>query len=155
MDFLRSLRLQFCPLKKDDPDFGKLLYMYISNHPEKSYWECEWKFPPTRTIISISLPGDELGPYPEVRAFYKEIILKYEEVLALVRPQLSVLFKERFNKELPADIYSELKLSGFSLDGIQSHPFKWNISFETIGDKWLGIMIPFEGDTPHKAVVDD
>lgn len=154
MGFLRSLRLQFCPLKKDDSDFGKLLYMYISNHPERSYWECEWKFPPTGTIISISLPGNEAGPYSESRAFYKEIIAKYETILRTVRPQLSIVFKEWLNKELPEDIFSELKLAGFGLDDGKSNPIRWDISFETTGNKWLGIMIPFEGEIPQKAVVD-
>lgn len=154
MGFLRSLRLQFCPLKKNDPDFGKLLYMYISNHPEKSYWECEWKFSPTGTIISISLPGNESGPYPESREFYKEIIPKYEKIIALVRSQLSTVFKEWLNKELPTDIFSEIKLSGFGLDDARSCSLKWDIKFETTGNKWLGIIIPFEGEMPQKEVVD-
>lgn len=154
MGVLRSLRFLFFPLKKDDPDFGRLIYMYISNHPERSYWECEWKFPPTGTVVSISLPGDESGPYPESRTFYKEIIPKYEKILTLVRTQLSIVFKEWLNKELPLDISSELKLSGFDLEEVRARPLKWNISFETIGDKWLGIIIPFEDETPQKAIVD-
>src|SRR5258705_93349 len=69
-NFLHSLKLQFAPPKINDPDFGPLLYMYISNHPERSYWECEWLFPKTETDISISLPGDESGPTKEARIFY-------------------------------------------------------------------------------------
>jgi len=30
----------------------------------------------------------------------------------------------------------------------------WDVSFETIGDKWIGIIIPFIGDTAQKAIVD-
>lgn len=154
MGFLRSLKLQFFPLRKDDPEFGRLLFMYISNHPERSYWECEWKFPPTGTIISISLPGDESGPYSQSRAFYKEIVPKFQTILELVRPQLNIAFKEWLDKEIPKDIFSELKLSGLGLDDGKSHPLKWDISFETTGSKWLGIMIPFEGEMPQKAIVD-
>ena len=84
MGYFRSLRLQYFPLKKVDTVFGKLLYMYIPNDSQKSYWECEWKFPPTDTVISISLPGDESGPYDESRAFYKDLISKYEKILSLV-----------------------------------------------------------------------
>ena len=45
MKILRSFKLRFKPPKINDPDFGQLTFMYISDHPERSYWEGEWLFP--------------------------------------------------------------------------------------------------------------
>ena len=44
MNLFKSLKLQFRPPKIDDPEFGQLTFMYISNHPERSYWEAETRF---------------------------------------------------------------------------------------------------------------
>ncbi len=30
--------------------FGTLTFIYVSQNPERSYWECEWRFPSTRRI---------------------------------------------------------------------------------------------------------
>jgi hypothetical protein len=30
----------------------------------------------------------------------------------------------------------------------------WDVGFETTGEKWLGITIPFVGDRPQDPVVD-
>ena len=70
MGILHNLKLRFSPPRINDPDFGSLLFMFISNAPERSYWECEWIFPKTGTVISIDLPGTEAGPMPEARQFH-------------------------------------------------------------------------------------
>jgi hypothetical protein len=36
-----------------DPDFGNLLFMHVSKWPEGSYWEREWSFPKTGTVVGI------------------------------------------------------------------------------------------------------
>jgi hypothetical protein len=138
----------------NDPDFGKLVFMYISNHPEQSYWECEWKFPPTGTMVAIALNGDESGPLPEFCQWHLNLINRYPETLNLARPKLAEVFKSFFNQDLPSDIFTVVKLSGFGVEDPQAVPVKWDISFETIGDKWLGITIPFVGDIPEQVIVD-
>ena len=153
MSFLHNLKLRFSPPRITDPDFGSLLFMYIPNAPDESYWEGEWKFPKTGTVISIGLKGGEGGPLPEARQFYLTLSSRFDQILALARPKLDEAFK-RFQQELPQDIFTVLKLAGFGLEDPKAHPLEWNISFETTGEKWLGITIPFEGDTPQKAVVD-
>ncbi|HEX7787780.1 MAG TPA: hypothetical protein VF653_16295, partial [Methylomirabilota bacterium] len=70
MGLLDLLRLRFSPPRITDADFGHLLFMYIPNAPERSYWEGEWLFPSTQSVISIGLPGDERGPLLESRQFY-------------------------------------------------------------------------------------
>ena len=154
MGLFRSIWLQFCPLKMDDADFGKLLYIYISNDPKQSYWEGQWQFPPTGTVISISLPGDESGPYDEARKFYLEMIPKYENLIELARPQLIAVFKQWFKKELPKNIFTDLKLSGCNLIEARVRPVCWELSFETTGNRWLGITIPFEDESAKEAIVD-
>ncbi len=153
-NFLHSLKLQFAPPKINDPDFGPLLYMYISNHPERSYWECEWLFPKTKTDISISLPGDESGPTKEARSFYLGLASRFEKIIELSRPKLEEAFVHWIKQPLPEDIFKVVELAGFNVEDPSSSPINWNIMFETTGDKWVAITIPFTGDLPQDAVVD-
>jgi len=59
-----------------------------------------------------------------------------------------------FERSLPADIFSVMKLAGFGLENANTVPLEWDIAFETMGDKWLGISIPFVGENSQQAVVD-
>lgn len=154
MGILHNLTLRFSPPRISDPDFGSLLFMFIPNAPERSYWECEWTFPKTGTEISIGLPGGDSGPLPEARQFYLSLPGRYEQILAAARPQLQEVFREWLQQDLPQDIFTVVKLAGFGLEDAKARPIEWDISFETTGDKWLGITIPFVGETAQKATVD-
>ena len=154
MGFLKRLKLQFSPPRLADPDFGELLFMYIPNSPERSYWECEWKFPSTGDVVSIALPGNESGPFPESRAFFLTLPGRFESILEAVRPQLSEVFRRHLDRELPDTLFSDLKLAGFGLEDPTQTPVEWDIAFETKGEKWLGIAIPFVGNTAQTATVD-
>jgi len=33
-------------------------------------------------------------------------------------------------------------------------PITWDVMFETTGEKWLAITVPFVGDSPQDPVVD-
>src|SRR5437870_4693696 len=154
MSFFHNLKLRFSPPQLSDPDFGSLTFMFIPNSPEQSYWECEWTFPPTRTEVSIGLPGGESGPLAEARQFYLSLPGRFEEIIAAARPKLAEVFKAWLEQDLPQDIFSVVKLAGFGLEDAKANPIEWDISFETTGDKWLGIIIPFVGGTPQEAVVD-
>jgi len=128
--------------------------MFFSNAPERSYWECEWNFLKTGTEISIVLPGDENGPLPEARQFYLSLPGRFETILAAARPELEDVFRTWLKQDLPENIFTVVKLAGFGLEGTKHYPFHWSISFETIGDMWLGIEIPFIGETAQQATVD-
>lgn len=154
MGFLQNLKLWLSPPRIEDPDFGSLLYMYVSNFPERSYWEGEWTFPKTGTPVSIAVDGGQEGPFPEARQFYLDLPARFEQIIAAARPKLQQVLKTWLNQELPQDIFTVVKLTGFDLENLKSNPPQWNISFETIGEKWLGITIPFHGDAPQDAVVD-
>lgn len=39
MSFLDNLKRRLSPTRLEDPDFGPLRFMYISNAPQRSYWE--------------------------------------------------------------------------------------------------------------------
>lgn len=154
MGILHNLKLRFSPPRITDPDFGSLLFMFIPSAPERSYWEGEWKFPKTGTEISIGLPGDESGPSPEARQFYLSLPRRFDQILAAARPHLQEVFREWLQQDLPQDIFTSVKLAGFGVEDAKQQPVLWDISFETTGDKWLGITIPFVGDTAQKATVD-
>lgn len=154
MRFLRSLRLQFFPPRLVDPDFGALLYMHVPNAPERSYWECEWRFPATGEVVSIGIPGDENGPGAEGRRFFLALPARYAEILSACRPLLRETFAHWLDRELPDDLSTELVLSGFGLEDPHASPLEWEVSFETTGEKWLSITIPFVGERPQRPVVD-
>ena len=154
MGFLDKLKEWFSPPRISDPKFGDLLFMENRFAPEKSYWECEREFPPTGTVIFNALPGDESGPFEESRAFHIDKEERFSEILIQVRPKLEPVFKDWLEMDLPDDIFSELKLAGIGLEAPRKDPVIWDVSFETTGERWLGIVIPFSGDTPNDAVVD-
>lgn len=155
MNFFHALKLRFFPPEKRDPDFGRILYMYIPNDPVRSYWECSrWKFPATGTQVGISLPGDESGPSKAGREFYLGIASRFNKIMELARPELASAYKHWGDKDLPKDAFKALKLAGFDLNGIDKNPREWSISFENRGSKWFYITIPFRGDIAQEAVVD-
>jgi hypothetical protein len=154
MSLLHNLKLRFSPPRIADPDFGSLLFMYVPNAPERSYWEGEWVFPKTATPVAIGLDGDESGPLPAARQFYLGLPSRFEQILAAARPKLQEVFRKWLEQDLPQDIFTAVKLAGFGVEDAKATPLHWDISFETTGDKWLGIVIPFEGDTPQEPVVD-
>ena len=43
---------------------------------------------------------------------------------------------------------------GREVEDLRAQPVAWDIAFETTGEMWLGITIPFVGDTAKEAVVD-
>jgi hypothetical protein len=109
-NWLQGLKLRVSPPRMSDPDFGSLLFMYIPNAPERSYWECEWP--------------------------------------------LQDVWSSWFASELPEDLFSAVKLAGFGLEDARARPLRWDVGFETIGDKWLGITVPFVDDVAQAAAVD-
>jgi hypothetical protein len=155
MNFFKSLQLRFFPPKKRDPIFGNMTFMYISNNPEQSYWECEsWKFPPTNSRIGIGLPGDESGPREEARQFY---LAKGEHFKSLVNeamPKISTAYLEFAGKELKGDLFKTFKLAGFDIEELGKGKPEWSMSFETRKGTWLFITIRFKGDSAFQAVVD-
>ena len=154
MGFSHNLKLWLSPLRINDPDFGSLVFMHVSKFPERSYWEGGWTFPKTGKVVWITLRGDESGPMPEARRFYLALPGRFEQILISCRPKLEQAFKNWERPQLPEDIFTVVELSGFRLDDPTAPTIRWDVSFETKGDNWLGITIPFVGDAAMEAVVD-
>jgi hypothetical protein len=51
-------------------------------------------------------------------------------------------------------MFTVVKLTGFGLKNPKEHPIRWDVSFETTGENWLGITIPFVAEAAMEAVVD-
>jgi hypothetical protein len=155
MNFLHSLKLRLSPPRLRDPDFGELIYMYIPNAPERSYWEGEhWLFPATGTSVGLGLLGGESGPLEEARAFYRALPARFQDLLRLVRPALDKVFRDWYQRPISTDIWQDVKLTGFGLEDPRARPVLWDMSFEATGQTWLGITIPFQDDKPGAAAVD-
>jgi hypothetical protein len=153
MTFLTNLKLWIRPKRMTDPDFGELIFMHISKHPERSYWECEWKFPPTGQPVFIALRGGEEGPRSEVRRFYLDLPGGFDQILASCRPRLEQVTKEWLNE---ACLKTCLRPFGIRI-GVEdpsSNPVHWDVSFETLGKKWLGITIPYVGRAAMEVQAD-
>jgi len=154
MGFLHNLKLKFAPPTIIDPDFGKLRFMYIPPYPERSYWECEWTFPGTENVVSIGLPGTDAGPLPEARDFYLGLPERIKSIIDMVQPQLGYECQHWLGQELPENLETVFRLSGFDLQNPLAEPLEWSVSFESIGEKWISVTVPFENDKPGDAVVD-
>jgi hypothetical protein len=57
-------------------------------------------------------------------------------------------------RPLGADLWQDVKLTGFGVENPRVVPTGWDVDFETTGDKWLGITIPLVGDSPQDLIVD-
>jgi hypothetical protein len=155
MGLLKQLQLRFRPPRRDDKDFGPLVYMYIPHAPERSYWEGEWLFPATKTPVAIALRGTvEGGPDAQSRAFYLSLPERFDRIMELARPSLDCVCREWLGRPLNADVWGDVKLAGFSVEDPGAVPASWDVSFETSGEKWLGITVPFVGDHPEDPIVD-
>ncbi len=140
--------------------------MFIPSAPERSYWECEWLFPKTGDLVGIGLDGDEAGPLDASRQFYLSLPDRFDFIVAAVRPKMTQVFAEWLQHDLPTDMFSAVKLSGFGceiasrgtgpnrLPDIGSGRMSWDVTFETTGKRWLSITIPFAGDEPMEPIVD-
>ena len=154
MNLVARFRRVFGPRTIQDPEFGELVYMHIRVAPERSYWECEWLFPVTDTRVSISLPGNSDGPTEDARRFYRELPGQFPDHLGRARPEIERAFQRWIGRPVSGDLWKDLRLSGFGVEDPSQTPTPWDMMFETTGDKWLAITIPFVGDRPQEAVVD-
>jgi hypothetical protein len=154
MGFVHNLKFWLAPPKIVDPVFGMLTFTHIAKHPERSYWEGEWKVPGRGCSIGISLHGEEDGPTEDSRKFYLNLPERIDQILERCRPPLAKVFREWLNREMPDDIFSELKLTGFDVDDPNCQPLRWSVSFETTAEKWLGFTVPFVDDVAGDAEID-
>jgi len=154
MGILHNLKLKLAPPKISDLDFGTLLFTLVPEAPEESYWECEWTFPKTGSKVTILLPGTDSGPMPEARQFFLTLPGRYEQILSAARPKLEEAFEIWVPQGSPADVFTAVKLLGFGVEDPKAQIVQWNAEFETIGETWLGITIPFVGNEAQEAIVD-
>ena len=154
MGLIKTLALRLRPPRLHDPVFGPLLFMYIPRNPDRSYWEGEWLFPPTKTKVAIGLPGTVEGPSESGRVFYLALPERFDEIIVKVRPALEPVFNEWLRRPLSANMWQDVTLSGFGIEDPDAVPTVWDVAFETTGEKWLGITVPFVGDAPQQPVVD-
>jgi hypothetical protein len=148
------MKLWLSPPKIVDPVFGKLVFMHIDEHPERSYWEGFWQLPGSAYSMEVFLRGGEDGPREDARAFYLNLPGRIELILEWCRPPLAREFDRWLNRNLSDDLFSELKLASVGVDDPSARPLRWSVSFETTGKKWLGITIPFVDNVAGKAEVD-
>jgi hypothetical protein len=124
-----------------------MVFVHISKKRERSYWECEWNFPPTGSTVVITLVGDEFGPRSEWRRFYLDLPNRCHAIRVACRPVLEKIYQGELHQSPPAAIFAALKTTGFGVKDPDEKPVHWNVSFENTGDEFVAISIPFEGET--------
>ena len=117
VNILESLRLRFRPPRLDDRSFGPLVFMYIPNDPDNSYWEAEWLFPPTGSRVSISLPGGIDRPGAESRDFMLSRGREFDQIMELARPKLAEVLRSYLSRPLFDDILRKLLRVRFGRGG--------------------------------------
>lgn len=152
---LDLIRHKFSSKTLIDPIFGEATFIAMPRAPHKAYWECQWRFPVTSSVINIAMPGDENGPFPETRNFYTDLADRFHKHLLTAKPHLQKAFNAQYGIELPKDIFSVMTLSGFDLENPHTSPRRWEMSFTTRPHlKSRFFTIPFEGDTALPAIID-
>lgn len=111
-------------------------------------------FPPRGHPVSIALEGDESGPTARAREWPLGLPARFPRIRELARPPLASAIGSWLGRELPEDIFAVVKLAGFGVEDLAARPLHWDVSCETVGEKWLGIVIHFVGDEPQEPVVD-
>ena len=86
--------------------------------------------------------------------FYLELSTQFDHVVKQVSPALDRVFREWIGRPLDTDLWKDVRLSGFGVEPLNSVPITWDVMFETTGEKWLAITVPFVGDSPQDPVVD-
>lgn len=142
------------PRRIEDPDFGTLTYIAIPRYPQRSYWEAEWVFPPSGTSVSIALGGDETGPSAAVREWHLALPGRFERIRDLARPVVAEVLDAWLDSERPDDVLDAVTLTGFGVEDPGVRPVRWDVSFETRGDRWLSITIPFTDEAAGDPVID-
>jgi hypothetical protein len=79
---------------------------------------------------------------------------RYQEILTATRPKLEQVYKDELGEPLPEDIFTTLKVTGFGVRDLSEQPVRWDVSFKSTGDKYLGVSIPFAGNTAMEPEVD-
>ena len=110
--------------------------------------------PPTNTKVTVSLPGTLAGPRESGRAFYLGLPARFDQLIERVRPVLDEVFRQWLGRPLRADVWQDVKLGGFGVEDPDVVPIRWDVGFETVGEKWLGITIPVVGEEPQKPTID-
>lgn len=154
MSIFAKLYSFWAPPRLRDPAFGDLVFIRIPEHPERSYWECEWSFPVTGTDIAIAIPGTEKGLDPIAREFFLALPERFQFFITQCLSPLQEVWLMWFERDLPSDLFSVLSLAGIGITSLGGSAVEWEVSFETTGEKWLGITVPFIGDQPQPATVE-
>jgi hypothetical protein len=125
MGFLRNLKLWLTPPRMTDPDFGKLIFMHMGKHPERSYWECEWTLPATGGVVLITLRGGESGPSTDARQFYLALPARYESILKACRPRLEQVFRDW---RIPKEALRTARFSPFWNESLEQRFRLWDVA---------------------------
>jgi hypothetical protein len=107
------------PVQQQDPKFGRLRYLR-----DARFWEGKVEFQPIGGKVEVLIPAEARGPSDQQRAFFDELVRRYDSLWPDVRVQLGA----EARKQGGADV------SGFELVAIDlpsDRDAEWALSYES------------------------
>jgi len=115
------------PIRRTDPQFGKLRYLR-----DARFWEGHAGFTPIGTEVEVLIPGEPSGPTDQQRAFFDDLQKRYDSLW----PELhKVLEAEARRLEIDSREFV-LVCTDLPAPGVTSADCDWALSYETKPSSW-------------------
>nr|GFD23355.1 hypothetical protein [Tanacetum cinerariifolium] len=112
------------PVKIDDVFFGEMTFIEISNHPEKSYFECQRYFKPIDGLIELGVTGKLSGPMQCQKDFFAQLERDYQLIVAAVIPVMEEEFRNWKPEFKIGNFEQELKPIWLSIPACDQPPIE-------------------------------
>lgn len=132
MELVRKFVSIFRPFEREDPFFGKLVYMDMGSK-KLSYWEARKLFHPTGESIElfIDAPAPKALPSELQRAFYQRVESKYTDLVESALPHIRSSYREYNESPMTVALEQEFFLSSITIPLNPIERAEWELSFES------------------------
>lgn len=143
-----------------DPLFGAIRFRRTFGIVGKGFWEATMVFRPTGKCIKVQIPGGRRGASEKQRAFFRELELRYSELVEQIRNLVVATPLNYYGSDFFGRILPELDWKDFELDSVGLPSFKtrvvpqWFVSYRytPMTDTY---SVTFENWTAVGAELDD
>jgi hypothetical protein len=148
--FLSSLIGPLKSTRRDDPIFGRMLYM----GDRLKYWEAKTIFDPISSEIEVFVTGSCGSSMEKQHKFFRQLAHDWPSVRDRIGVMLLSAFAEdpRIRKD---SLWKELKVSSVSVpDGLIDNA-DWEISLVRTSEPDHLYTVEMKGEAPQRVVIDD
>ena len=134
----------FRPIRMQDPDFGPLRYLR-----DARMWEGRLDFAPLGHEVGVVVFGDAGGPTDRQRAFFGELVARYDGLWPAIRGMLEAAARDH-----GLEAATRFRFDCFSIPEQPGDTADWDLSYETEPPSRFYFNVMFKGWTPEMVVVD-